>query len=246
MIDIHAHILPGIDDGAVDFYDMLEMAQIAVESGVKGMVATPHCNIPGLYRNYYSEAYVELFQKAEAVLKQENIPLTLYAGMEVFLTEDVPKLLYEGKILTINGSHYMLSEFDFDEDPDYVDNLLTSVSELGITPVIAHAERYKFVQRNLLMAAEWQKRGYVIQVNKGSIMGRFGRKEEETAFRLLDQNLVSAIASDAHGTKSRTPYMLDAYMAMAKEWPTEYLKILFEENPMRICKGLPVIELGRN
>ena len=77
MIDIHSHILPGIDDGAEDMYETLEMAKMAVESGVTAMVATPHCNLPGLYDNYFSDAYVRLYQDCVRALKEERIPLTL-------------------------------------------------------------------------------------------------------------------------------------------------------------------------
>lgn len=241
MIDIHSHILPGIDDGAADIYDTLEMASIAVESGVKGMVATPHCNIPGLFDNYYSREYVELFRETEAVLKKENIPLRIYPGMEVFVTPDVPNLLRDGKLLTINGSHNMLVEFSFDEDPDYVQGMLQKINDLGIRPVIAHVERYEFVQYDLQMVYHWRKKGYYVQVNKGSLTGRFGRHAEYAAHKLLQHNLVSAVASDAHSPFHRTPYMQDVYEELMSEYPEQYLKILFEENPKRICSDVETV-----
>ena len=85
MIDIHAHILPGIDDGAVDMEETLEMARMAVDSGVTAMVATPHCNVPGIFNNYYDEEYIKVFNETEKALKREGIPLKLYQGMEVFV-----------------------------------------------------------------------------------------------------------------------------------------------------------------
>lgn len=244
MIDIHAHILPGIDDGAEDMYDTLEMASIAADSGVTRIVATPHCNIPGMFDNYYNEEYIRIFQETERVLQKERIPIVLYSGMEVFVTPDVPKLLSEGKILTINGSHNMLVEFDFDEDPDYAQRMLRKIYDLGICPVIAHAERYHFVQDNLQMVYQWRKSGYHVQVNKGSVLGRFGRRAEYASRRLLSHNLVSAIASDTHSPFQRTPYMLDAYESLLEEYPEEYLKILFEENPRRICNDLKTVRFN--
>lgn len=101
MIDIHAHILPGIDDGAEDMTDTLAMARMAVDSGVTGMVATPHCNIPRMYDNYFDEFYIDIFRETEKALEEEGIGITLYSGMEVFVTSRVPKLLSEGKLLTI-------------------------------------------------------------------------------------------------------------------------------------------------
>lgn len=241
MIDIHTHILPGFDDGATDIYDSLEMAMMAIDSGVKAMVATPHCNIPGMFDNYYGEEYIEIFQRTEQIFEKEGIPITLYSGMEVFVTPDVPRLLSEGKLLTINGSRYMLVEFAFDEDPDYVQRMLKKIKELGVCPVIAHAERYEFVKEDLQRVYYWRKNGYLVQVNKGSLMGRFGRGAEYASHRLLRHNLVSVIASDAHSPFQRTPYMLDAYEELSKDYSERYLQVLFEENPRRICKDLPTV-----
>lgn len=241
MVDIHAHILPGIDDGAADLYDTLEMAKIAVENGVTAMVATPHCNIPGMFNNYYCEDYIELFQETERALEEAGIPLTLYSGMEVFVTSDVPSLLSQGKLLTINGGHYMLVEFAFEEEADYANDMLKRISELGIRPVVAHPERYRFVQDDPQIVYRWRKKGYLVQMNKGSLMGRFGRRTCKTAHRLLSHNLVSVIASDTHSPYQRTPYLLDAYEELAEDYSERYLKVLFEENPMRICQDEPTI-----
>lgn len=243
MIDIHTHILPGIDDGAVDPYDTLEMARIAADSGVRSIVATPHCNVPGMYSNYYGEEYIKLFQETERMLLKERIPITLYSGMEVFLTSDVLRLLREGKLLTLNGGHYMLVEFAFDEEPEYAESMLGKISELGIKPVVAHPERYEFVQDDLQIVYYWRRAGYQVQVNKGSLQGRFGRHAYETAHRILKHRLVSVIASDAHGPYKRTPYMLDVYEELAQDYSERYLKILFEENPMRICKDQQTIRV---
>lgn len=241
MIDIHAHILPGIDDGAEDMTDTLAMAKIAVDCGVTGMVATPHCNIPRMYDNYFDEFYVDVFRETERALEEEGIDITLYSGMEVFVTPRVPQLLSEGKLLTINGSRYMLVEFAFDEDPDYVQAMLRQIKSLGVHPIIAHPERYEFVQEDPQKVYQWRKRGYLVQINKGSLVGRFGRRSHYTAHQLLSHNLVTAIASDTHSPYQRTPYLLDAYEALLEDYSEKYLKVLFQENPMRICKDMPTI-----
>ena len=243
MVDIHTHILPGMDDGAIDLYDTLEMAAMAVANGVTTMVATPHCNIPGSYDNYYSDEFVKIFREVERALALEKIPLTLYAGAEVFVTPELPKLIREGKILTINGGHYILLEFSFEEEGDYLNEMLQQIHAMGLRPVIAHAERYRCVQRNPQIAYEWCQKGYVIQCNKGSFIGRFGDRCAITAYKLLAHNLVSVIASDAHGSKNRTPYMMDAYEELMEEYEIPYLDILFEENPRRICQDESVIRL---
>ena len=244
MIDIHAHILPGIDDGAVDLYDTLEMAQMAVDSGVNTLVATPHCNIPGVFKNYFGEEYLDAFYSAERAIKTEGIPLFLRPGMEVFGTYDLPRLIEDGKIMPLNQSHYILMEFAFDEDPGFAARLLEEVCETNAKPVIAHVERYEFVQHNPQIIYEWRKKGYGIQVNKGSFLGRFGRAAWETAYNLLKCNLISVIASDAHGAYRRTPYMLDAYEELTKDFSKEYLDILFTYNPANICNDGEIINAG--
>ena len=115
MIDIHTHILPGLDDGAADIYDTIEMAALAYESGTTAIVATPHCNLPGLYSNYFGKEYCDTYTRTKEILKEECPGITLLAGMEVFTTEDVPRLLTEGKIFPINRTRYVLMEFDFEK-----------------------------------------------------------------------------------------------------------------------------------
>ena len=245
MIDIHTHILPGLDDGAADIYDSIEMASLAYEYGTKVIVATPHCNIPGEYDNYFGDDYVNTFQKTKEIIQREQPGITLLAGMEVFATEDLPRLLTEGKIFPINRTRYVLMEFDFAEDPDFADEILRQVKEVRAIPLIAHAERYEFVQDNPRIVYRWKQLGYEVQINKGSFMGRFGRTAQRTAFELLDHNLVTVVASDAHSPYQRTPWMQDVYQTLLEEYPRDYLEALFTENPGRICRGQEVIRFRR-
>ena len=124
MIDMHAHILPGMDDGAADVRESIEMAMIAVESGVNAIVATPHYNLPNAVDQYTAREYVDNIRHIRELLKAERIPLKLIAGMEVFVTPDICKLIEERKIYTINKSRYLLVEFDFGEEPEYIQQML--------------------------------------------------------------------------------------------------------------------------
>ncbi|MDO4313153.1 MAG: hypothetical protein Q4C52_08715 [Eubacteriales bacterium] len=244
MIDIHTHILPGIDDGAQDIYDTLEMVRMAADSGVTAMVATPHCNIPGGFDNYFGREYVEVFQKTVKAVQRERIPIQLLPGMEVFSTYDLPELIVEKKIMPLNQSRYILMEFAFDEEPEFAQDIVDRVREVGAKPVIAHAERYEFVQDDPQIVYEWRKKGYLVQINKGSFLGRFGRRAQAAAYRMMDHNLVSVIASDAHSPYQRTPYMLDAYEELRTEYSERCLKVLFEENPRRICENQNTIRFA--
>ena len=143
MVDIHCHILPGLDDGAGAVYDTLAMADLAARSGTRMIVATPHCNIPGVYENYLGEEYWQAFSLAQEAIRQEGIPLTLLPGMEVFATESLPRLIADGKLLGLNRTRNLLVEFEFVEDPDFARHVLARVAEAGMRPVVAHAERYQ-------------------------------------------------------------------------------------------------------
>lgn len=245
MIDLHAHILPGIDDGARDIYDTLEMASIAADSGVTAIVATPHCNIPGYYNNYFDKYYVDVFKRASEAIQSERIPVKLLPGMEVFGTYDLPRLIVEKKIMPLNQSRYILLEFDFEEDPGFATDLLQRVAEVGAKPVVAHVERYTCVQDDPDIIKEWRKKGYVIQVNKGSFLGGFGRHAQHTAYHLLRQDLVSVVASDAHSPYNRTPYMREAYEEICAEYSKEKADLLFHINPRCICNNEQIRRVKR-
>ena len=185
------------------------------------------------------------FRKPVRYLRGEQIPVHLMPGMEVFATIDLPQLLADGKIMPINQTRYVLIEFDFGEDPDFADEILRQVADIHAWPVVAHVERYEFVQDDPQIIYRWLTRGYAIQVNKGSFLGRFGRRAERTAYRLLNHNLISVIASDAHGSLQRTTYMADAYESLAEDYPESYLDTLFTRNPENICRGRRVIRFRK-
>ncbi len=179
--------------------------------------------------------------RLQDAVSENRILVKVMPGMEVYATEQLPSLISDGKIMTINQSHYILMEFGFNEDPGFADFILKEVAALGVKPVIAHAERYYFIQDNPQLAYEWRKKGYVIQVNKGSLFGRFGEREEEIAHRLIRHNLVSVIASDGHSPFHRTTYMLDAREELSVDYSNQISDLFLSENPRRICADLPIL-----
>lgn len=243
MIDIHSHILPGLDDGARDIFDTLEMVDMAARNGVNTIIATPHCNLPGGFGNYSDEEYKECIQVVRGAVQEERIPVCILPGVEVLGTPELPEFIKQGKITTLNNSRYLLTEFLFDEDPEFVNQILDEIKELKMIPVIAHPERYKFVQRDPNLVYEWRMKGYPTQINKGSVRGKFGTQVKETAFLLLDHNLVSVVASDAHRPKVRTTSMTRAYQELLEYYPEQYVELLFHENPRRICQNEPLLAL---
>lgn len=232
MLDIHTHILPGVDDGAGEWEDALEMAYIAMEAGSKGVVASAHGNIGDLT----VRTYIRTLREFRRVLKEREIPLKVFSGMEVFMGPDVAEKLDRKELLTLNNSRYVLVEFDFWEEVWTANYYLECLEEAGYIPVIAHPERYTFVQKNPQEVFGWVMNGYVIQVNKGSFVGAFGRKEQNTAMSLLRHHLVHVIASDAHGTRHRTPDMGGTVWFLSEYIEEEYLDLLLEKNPRHILK----------
>lgn len=138
---------------------------------------------------------------------------------------------------------YEMMEFAFDEDPEFADSILKRVEEVGARPVIAHAERYEFIQDYPQIAYRWFRKGYVIQANKGSFLGRFGGGPKRAADSLLRHNLISVIASDAHSPLQRTPYMMDVYEELSREYSENHLDVLFQYNPARICDNREILRL---
>lgn len=237
MIDIHTHVLPGIDDGADSMDDALEMLAVASDSGVKVLVTTPHCNIPGEFDNYASEELSRLWNHLAERAKRAGIGLKLCRGMEIFATEDLPDLLAERHVWTLNGTKYFLTEFDFGEDPGFCRHILKKCADLGFCPIVAHPERYFFVQEDPEIAYEWCRSGYGLQINKGSLLGKFGRDSERTAHVLMDHGLVACVASDAHGARLRNTDMEEIRDYLLEEYGRDYARLVLEENPLRILTG---------
>lgn len=243
MIDIHCHILPEVDDGADSMEDALEMAWMAADSGVTTIVATPHCNLPGASRkNYISKDLEHRFRQLRSSIQQTEIPLTVLPGAEILCTPEVPELLRKGELLTLAGSDYLLVEFFFDENLDYIDEMLATIAAEGLTPVIAHPERYEVIQHTPYIIERWFRNNYVIQLNKGSILGRLGRRAAHTADWILANGLAHVVASDGHSPAIRTPQMTELRRYLLDVCTQEYADILLEGNPSRIINNLPILQ----
>lgn len=241
MIDIHTHILPGLDDGAQDLEDALAMAQLSVRSGVHTVVATSHANTGGFFREYQVDEYLRRLEEFQDILRAEEIPLRILPGMEIYMTERAVDKIRRGELISLNQTDYFLTEFSFDIDQEEMDELLDELMELEITPVIAHPERYRCVQKTARGIYEWMERGCLTQVNRGSILGRFGSKAKRCVDHLLEMEMVTCIASDAHKPYERTTYMADIKEYMESEYSFEYSKKLLYDNPKKILEGEKVV-----
>ena len=242
MVDIHCHILPEVDDGAWDMEAAVDMAKIARDSGVKKIITTPHfkgepaaLGSVGLFRHQ-----LRLLQSR---LKREKIEVELLPGAEVLCVPQTMELAQTGRLPTLGTGRYVLTEFYFDASAGFMDETLHGLRQMGYLPVVAHPERYGAVQRDPELAAKWFHRGIVLQVNKGSVLGAFGRRAEDAAVRMLCRGNAHIIASDAHSPEVRTTDLQPVRHWCLDHLGQAYTKILLEDNPGRIAAGKPMCKV---
>lgn len=242
MIDIHCHILPDVDDGADSLEEALEMARIAAFSGVTDIVATPHFRgEPG--ETDMKEEIDHRYRQLRDALERWQIPVRLHKGAEILCTPQTPLLAREGRMPTLGNSRYVLTEFYFNESFGFMDSTLQKITHNGYIPVVAHPERYDAVQWDPERLWTWADRGYVFQLNKGSVLGMLGHRAEQAAHDLLELGLAHLFASDAHNCDRRTPIMDGLYRWTEKFCDPECAHILLSENPSRILKGQAMVAL---
>lgn len=241
MVDIHAHILPGVDDGSDRTLTSLYMAEMAARSGVTDLIATPHSNQRGRFENYASPELTARFEKLKAAVAAEKIPLRLHLGMEVYATSDAPELYREGKLLTLASSRYFLVEFGVHDDVYYIQHVLRDLQDAGVTPILAHPERYQTVQALPNILYDWVMGGVHLQINKGSLAGRFGKAPFQTAVLMLSHDLASFVASDAHRADQRTPVLDETFHWLAANFSENRAHRLLSDNPKRVLQNRPLL-----
>lgn len=233
MIDLHSHILPELDDGSQSLQESLAMARMAVSSGVTAMAATPHCT------DARAKEVYESWKLLGQALKENGIPLKLFPGMEIYGTENTLRLLREGKLFTLNGSRYPLIEFSFHSDGSLETRILHSLCKSGLRPIVAHPERYRYIQYDPELINRWYRMGCLMQVNRGSLLGRFGSHAQEMAVELTERNFTAIVASDAHSSQIRTPWMEDIKNYLSAEFSPSCARNLLLVNPKRVLKDDP-------
>lgn len=236
MIDIHAHILPGVDDGAPDMDSALEMAALSAESGVTVLAATPHSSA---FRdqNLWDADLLQRMKELKASVEKEKIPLRIVPGMEIFGVSGTAAYLKDRRLIGLCGSRYPLVEFAFADYEEQATEILEEICAIGMRPVVAHPERYEYIQQDPTILNHWVRIGCMLQVNRGSLLGRFGRREERLALDLVGRGFVTAVASDAHSPRMRTPMLRDVQTLLEEEFSSEIAQTLLTDNPWKILNN---------
>lgn len=239
MIDIHAHILPGLDDGAQDFDTAIAMARIAVKDGIKSIIATPHV-IKGAYDNSRLDIIKET-DNFNRVLKENKILLNIMPGAEYRLEPELLEKLEKGEILTLNDTgRYLLVELPATYVPPFAETVLYKLQLKGVTPILAHPERNEEFMDNPLLLKEMADRGILMQVTAGSLIGIFGKKVQSFALSIIKNGWAAVIASDAHSTGRRSPILSAACAIIEKNLPKVLAEEICYRNPQFIMGGTDI------
>ena len=243
MIDMHSHIINGIDDGSKSIEMTINMLRKAEESGTTDIIATPH-----FMRGRFEVEYNEVLKKVEELKNmalENNININIYAGQEVYYNKNILQYYNDNMIGTINNTKYMLIEFpmlDFN-----IDEIIDTIYELqirGIVPIIAHPERYKLFIKKPSMINVLINEGMLFQMNAGSITGKFGRDVKKTATKYLEHNIYSFIGSDAHRDRGRDTDMREALNILEEHKKEEFInngRVILENKDVEF-KGTAVKE----
>ncbi len=236
MIDLHCHLLPGIDDGARDVAMSLDMARMACADGITVTACTPHI-LPSVYDNTGPaiKSAVAALQKS---LDEAGVPLTLVTGADVHIAPDLATGLRTGRVLTLNGSRYMLLEPPHHVLPPNIEDHIFRLHTAGFVAIVTHPERMSWIDGNYDLVERLVRGGVWMQVTAGSLMGRFGRRPRYWAERLLDEGLCHILATDAHNPTGRPPYLAEAREAAAKRLGEEEADNLVTNRPQAILNNL--------
>lgn len=232
MVDIHCHILPGVDDGAKTWDEALQMCQMAIEDGIHHIVASPHANFQ--YR-YDRASHQESLDRLRTELGGK---LGLSLGCDLhFSYDNLQDVMASPANFTISGTNYLLVELSDYAVPLSIGENLFDLLSNGIQPVITHPERNALLQRRPALVRDWADRGCIIQVTANALTGDWGKMALKVGRWLLDNDVVHVVATDAHNCERRPPRLSPARRLVAKWKGEDVARALFELNPAAIVQG---------
>jgi protein-tyrosine phosphatase len=241
LIDLHCHLLPGIDDGSKDLEMSLAMARMASSDGITTIACTPHI-LPGVYRNT-GPAIRAAVAELRKSLSDAGVPIALVTGADVHVAPDLGVQLREGMALTINDSRYFLLEPPHHLLPPRLEDLVFGLQTAGYVPILTHPERLSWIEDHYDLIERFAYNSVLMQITAGSLMGQFGRRPRYWAERMLDEGLCHLLATDAHNIDRRVPRMSEAHALVAQRLGEEEAANLVQRRPQGILNDLSPAEL---
>lgn len=231
-VDLHCHVLPGVDDGAQDVTISHQMIEMAVADGIGQIVVTPHYKAHKY--NESRERIEQLVQETQAWVDAQGYTLKLYTGNEIKYFHEMTNLLKEQKICTLADSFYVLVEFTPGDDYSYIRHGVKEILAAGYYPVVAHIERYEALSSHEKYIEELVDMGAYMQVNAASIEGRLGFITKHKVIKWIKNGLVHLVASDAHTTHTRIPNLSKSAQIIEKKCGIEAVQELYHDNQQKI------------
>ena len=236
MIDLHCHILPGIDDGATDLNVALQMARIAVDDGISTIACTPHI-MPGVFDNVGADIR-SLVRGLQAALENEEIPLTLVSGADAHMDPSLLEGLESGEVPSLGGTRYFLLEPPHHIPPPRLEAFAFGLLTAGYVPILTHPERLSWIESHYGVIERLAASGVLIQLTGDSVIGKFGRRPRYWAERLLDEKMADLLASDAHDTRERPQRLAQARDAVGKRCGEATALRLVATSPLAILRNV--------
>jgi protein-tyrosine phosphatase len=232
MVDIHCHILPGIDDGSDTWETTTRMCRMAVRDGITHIVATPHCDGHYEYdRAHFTDMLATLSEVAAG-------QLTFSIGCDFHLSpRNVDAAMEDPRPFAIGDTQYIMVEFDHHSIPANAAELLLALISRGMVPIITHPERNSYLMKDLKAVAEFVEMGCLTQITANALTGFWGPKSQAAAERLLQKNLVHVIATDAHDVNLRPPVLSEARERVTELASASMAEALVMRNPAAVVAG---------
>ena len=229
MVDFHTHILPNIDDGSKSVEETFALIKEAEKAGFDAIISTSHYieqyyNVPNRDRKIWLDALSSKFD-------EQNINMKLYLGSEIYITEKIVELIKEEKAATINNTKYVLFELPMNAKPFYLNDVIFEIMKNDMKPILAHPERYSFIQKNPNEIYDLIQKGVLMQSNYASFIGYYGNGVKFTARKLLKNNMIHFLGSDVHTSKTIYPKIPKILEELKKLIGEEKVYELTEKNP---------------
>lgn len=239
MIDIHNHIIYKFDDGPKTLDESIEMLKMAVDQGITDVFATSHFN--EVVNQEQEDDYFTKLDHLRETLRDKNIPVRLYSGSEMFFHHYIAQTLTKRRVGTLaETNRYVLMEFPLYLMPVGAEETLFNLTMEGYRPIIAHPERYSALHNHPEKILHFIRHGGLLQVNTGSVLGKFGRTVQKISLWLIENRYVHFLASDAHSPEGRGFRLAEAVATLEKDFDKNYIQTLVKDNPQKIIDNVMI------